>query len=161
MNLPITEQLINGHVFDFSSIEALVGPRLITRFSAINYEHGVEQGILRGASPHVLGSTRGQYDANGSFTIYLEEYDLLTTALMGVPTPPVGGYMEKRFPVVVTYAEPSTGRLIVDTLTGVRILRERRGYSSGADPLMIDVDIHIMRVTANGKHALLDNTGRP
>jgi hypothetical protein len=161
MNLPITEQLINGHVFDFSTIEALCGPRLVSRFSAINYEHGVEQGLLRGNSPHVLGSTRGTYDANGSFTIYLEEYDILTTALMAVPTPLIGGYMDKRFPIVVTYAEPSTGRLLVDTLTGCRIIRERRGYSAGADALMVDVDIHIFKVTCNNKPALLDNSGRP
>lgn len=158
MPLPITDQLINGHVFDFSTIEATVGPRVLTRFSAINYEHGVEQGVLRGNGPRALGSTRGQYDANGSMTVYLEEYDLLTTALLALPTP-IGGYMEKRFPVVVTYSEPSTGRLLVDTLTGVRILRERRSYSAGADALMVEVDIHIFDITVNGKTAVFDNLG--
>lgn len=154
----IIDQLINGHRYDFSSIEASVGPRILTRFSSINYEHGVDEGVLRGTSPMPLGGTRGQYTASGSMTIYLEEWELLTSALLAMPSP--GGFMEKRFLITVTYAEAS-GPPIVDTLEGVRITRARRGHSVGGDPLSVDCDLSIMRIIENAKVAVYSNLQRP
>jgi len=159
MGLPEFDQLINGHVYDFSSIELVFGPALIiSRVQSINYEHGVDQGVLRGTSPHMLGSTRGQYDANASLTMYLEDWALAKAALMVMPTP--GGFMEKRFPILVTYAE-LTRKPIVDTLTGARVIRVRRGNSVGPDPVSVDLDLHVMRILEDGIPAVLSNTLTP
>ena len=162
--IDIAQQLINGAAFDFSTIEVVIGPRTFARVNSINYEHGVDQGEVRGTSPFVLATTRGQYSASGSMTIYKEDFDQLTTMLLAMPGPgaaPAGGYMEKRFPIVVTYAEASSQKLVTDTLIGCRILRARDAHSAGADSLNVEMDLHIMKVLHNGKHAIFDNTFRP
>jgi hypothetical protein len=69
--------------------------------------------------------------------------------------------MEKRFPIVVTYAEPSSGKVLVDRLVGARITRARRGHSAGPDALLVDCDLHLMKVVENNKPAVLDNTLLP
>lgn len=162
--LDVAQQLINGAAYDFTSIEIVIGARTFARISSINYEHGVDQGEVRGTSPFVLATTRGQYSASGSMTMYKEDFDALTTLLAAMPGPgaaPVGGWMEKRFPIIVTYAEPSSGRLLTDTLTGCRIMRARDNHSSGADAINVECDLHIMQVMMNGKPAVLDNTIAP
>lgn len=162
--LDTAQQLINGALYDYSAIEIAIGVRMFNRVTSINYEHGVEQGELRGNSPFLIGTTRGIYTATGSMTLYKEEFDALTTMLMGMPGPgsaPAGGWMEKRFPIIVTFAEPSSGKLITDQLEGVRILRSRDNYSAGADALMTECDLHISKVVLNGKYAVLDNTFKP
>lgn len=162
--LDVAQQLINGALYDYSCIELMCGVRIFNRITSINYEHGVEQGELRGTSPFLAGTTRGIYSATGSMTLYKEEFDALTTLLQAMPGPgglPVGGWMEKRFPITVTFAEPMQKKLMTDQLIGVRILRTRDNYSAGADALMTECDLHISKLLLNGKAALLDNTGRP
>jgi len=147
--MPIIDQLINGHRFDFSSIKLTVltpAPQFFTQVTAINYEYSRDIGILRGIGSKKLGRTRGQFDASGSLTMYVEEWNRLKRALALSPLPLGGGFMEKSFNITVAYAEapPAIGSL--DTLEGCTITRVGRGFSQGADALMVDLDFDIMDI---------------
>lgn len=157
------QQLINGHAWDFSSLQVTVStnaaPVIITRFHSLNYEHSLTPGILRGTSAHKLARTRGQYESSGSMSIYKEEYDILLAALATSPLPnPAAGYMEKPFTFVVSYGEfatvPSTDRIV-----GCRITRDSSQNQQGGDPLMVDLDFDIMKLYRNGQLAVRDRSG--
>ena len=64
------QQLINGKTFDFSSIEITIGALSYTNVTEITYSDSLEPGILRGTSAKKKGRTRGEYNAEGSITVY-------------------------------------------------------------------------------------------
>lgn len=156
----VLNTLVNGHAYDFSSIKltsSIIGaPPLIERFTSINYEHSVDVGELRGRGSKVLATTRGEYSANGSMTLYLEDWQLLRTGLIGVPVPP-GGFMEKRFQIICAYAEIGSS-IITDTLRGCRVIKVGKGYSRGNEPLMVDIDLHVMEVLEDAMPAIIDGS---
>lgn len=156
----ILDQLTGGHAISWSSIEFICGPLHLSLLGALNYEHRVEQGELRGTGPFVVSTTRGTYSASGSLTLYIEEAQTLRQALMALPGGGLG-YLEKKFTAVVTYAEPLSGKTMIDTLEGVRLLSERNNYSPGADALMVEFDLFIRKVNKGGLPAVTDNTGKP
>jgi hypothetical protein len=145
---------------DFKCIEFVVAALHIEAVGQVNYEGRVERGELRGTSPFVLGTTRGSYSANGSMSIYIEDMQKLRAALMLLPGPGIG-YMEKKFLILVTYAEPLSGVTIVDTLEDVQLVSERSDHSQGNDPLMIQCDIFIRKMKLGGFIPITDNTGIP
>jgi len=155
-------QLINGHAWDFSSVTITVStpaPVILTRIASINYEDSLTPSPLRGNSAHKLARSRGQYEASGSMSLYREEFDLLLIALTKAPFPTVtAGYMEKSFKVIVSYGEaasvPST-----DELIGCRITRRSSQNQQGSDPIMVDVDLDIMKIRVNGASAVRDKSG--
>lgn len=159
--------LVNGHAYDFTSIKLmpmLPGAPLLERFVALNYEQSLEVGELRGRGSKVLGTTRGEYSANASMTIYAEDFSILQTALMTLPTAlpgPYGlpGFMERRFMINVTYAEAPPSLPITDVLRGCRITRVGKAYSRGNEPLMVDIDLHVMEILLNNVPAVIDGTG--
>lgn len=160
MGIPVLNTLINGHAFDFSSIKltsSIVGaPPLIERFVSIDYEHSLTPGELRGRGSKVLGTTRGEYSANGSISIYLEDWQLLKSGLLAMPLPP-GGYMEKRFQLIVAYGE--IGSLpVADVLRGCRVVKTTHSRKRGNEALMVDIDLHIMEVIENASPAVLDGS---
>ncbi len=152
-------QYINGHVKDFSSIAIRIStpaPIIFNRVTAINYEQSNTPGELRGTSALVLGRSRGQYSANASMTIYVDEYHLLLDALAKVKFPnPRAGYMEKPFDVMVSYAETDS-RPVQDVLRACRIVRDSSQNSAGSDPSMIDVDLHVIELIRDRKKATRD-----
>lgn len=153
-------QLLNGHVFSFSSIRLTVAtpvPVILTRFTSLSYEHSLTPGELRGNSAVVIGRTRGEYSANASLTAYLEEWSLLQKALMAA-LPLLGGFMEKSFIVAATYAEEACLPKS-DVLSGCRVVRVGRSYSNGSDALLVDLDLHVMRVIEDGIPAVIDGSG--
>jgi hypothetical protein len=154
-------QLINGLVYDFSSISIQVAtpaPTFITRITSISWEQSLTPGVLRGNSAHKLGRSRGTYEASGSMTIYLEEWRLFRAALMLAPIPPLAGFMEKSFLCTVTAAE-GTSLPMVDVLNGCRITNESRAYQNGGDALMVDLSFDIMRIVSDGQSAVRDKSG--
>lgn len=156
----ILDQLTGGHAISWSSIEFICGPMHLSLLGALSYEHRLEQGELRGTGPYVISTTRGTYSASGSLTLYIEEAQRLQQALMTMPGSGLG-YLEKKFTAVCTYSEPLSGKTIVDTLEGVRLLSERNNYSPGADALMVEYDLYIRRILKGGLPAVMDNTGKP
>lgn len=155
----ILDQLIGGHALSWTSVEFIAGPKHLSLMTALSYQHGVEQGELRGTGPYVYSTTRGNYRASGSMTLYVEEAALLRAALIGLPGG--GGYLEKRFTAIVTLTEPLAGKTVVDTIEGMRLTQERAGWSQGGDPLMLEYDFFARRILRGGVPAVFDHIGKP
>lgn len=155
----IQNTLVNGHAYDFSSIKCVstIGTApLIERFTKIDYEHSVDVGELRGRGSKVLATTRGEYSATGSMTVYLEDWQLMKLGLAALPLPP-GGWMEKRFQLIVSYAEIGSS-VVTDVLRGCRVIKAGKSYSRGNEPLMVDLDLHIMEILEDALPAVIDGS---
>lgn len=131
--------LINGHAFSFASIELSIGGVHVRGFKEIKYSHKREIGKLRGAGVHVLARTRGQYDAEGSLTMWLHEWHQLQS-LMG------NGWMEGIFTISVIYSEIGPLEAAGDALIGCTITSVEKGGSDGTEGLEVKVDFHIMDI---------------
>lgn len=140
--------IINGLVFDHSSAEININGARFLFITEISYSHTLEPGKQRGTAAKVLGRTRGEYDAEGSFKTSKAEGIELIAALGH-------GYMTKSFPIVVSYSEEGQTPL-TDTLVGVRITKVEDS-SSGTDATMTTFTTHIMNLLLNG----WDATGEP
>ena len=68
-----TNPLINGVVYDHSSVEINIKGTRYLRVSGSPYSDSLEPGKLRGAAAKVLARTRGEYSAEGSFKISKKE----------------------------------------------------------------------------------------
>lgn len=134
--------LVNGHRYSFSSIEAVVNGKRLLGFTSINYKQSLEPGEARGEHAQRYGTTRGELKADGDAEILKEEGEQLIKELGN-------GYMEKRFPVVVTYAEEG-GKTRTDTLHNVRIQEVSDGHSSGNEALKIKLTLNIDFVEKDG-----------
>lgn len=154
--------LINGNMYDFTSIKLLpsvLAAPILERFTAISYELALEPGEVRGRGSKVYGTTRGQFSASGSMTVYAEDFEILKGGLMAQATPKAAGFMEKRFLLNVGYAELPPAAPILDILRGCRITRVSKPYQQGNEPLKVDLDLHIMDVWLNGVPAVIDGSG--
>lgn len=134
--------LINGLRFDYSSVEIAVGSATIVGVSELSYSSKLEPGKVRGTSAQVNGRTRGQYEAEGSMTLFKQEADELL-ALLGP------GFMEVAFPVTVHYAE-SGQPLITDRLIGARIKSMENSHKEGSDALTVKFDLDLIAIVHNG-----------
>jgi hypothetical protein len=137
---------INGRFVDYSEITIFVDGKPKIGVKEISYKATREPGKVRGTAPNVLGRTRGDFDFEGSFSMYQEEAaDFIAT--LGA------GFMEKDFTVVVTY-QPLGGKLVTDTLQGCCITEIDDSHSQGTDPLETKFTIHILGILFNGVSAM-------
>lgn len=143
-----TVPLVNGNRYDFASIELRIRGQIFTGFKEISYSHKLEPGEVRGSAAQPIARTRGEYSAEGSLTLYRQEYDELV-AVLG------DGFMETEFEGTVTHAERGQPT-ITDRLVGVRIKSDDSSYSQGADALEVKLDLSIMYLLKNGKSPLLN-----
>lgn len=143
-----TNPLINGIVYDHSSIEANIKGVRYLQLTEINYKHSLEPGELRGAAAKVLATTRGKYSAEGDFSLSKQDGQQLIADLGN-------GYMAKYFPIVLNYSEAGLD-MITDRLQGCRITNVETG-SSGTDATMLKFSIFIQNLLLNG----VDATGEP
>lgn len=141
-----TNPLINGVVYDHSSVEINIKGTRYLQVSEISYSDSLEPGKLRGAAAKVLARTRGEYSAEGSFKISKKE-GLQIIADLGA------GYMTKSFPIVCNYSEAGQD-MDTDRLEGCRITKVEDS-SSGTDATMQTFTIDIMNLKRNG----IDATG--
>ena len=138
--------LIRGLRYDYSSVDINVNGRGVTGVTEIEYSHKLEPGKVRGTSAQVLGRTRGQYEAEGSFTMPKQEADELRAALGA-------GYMERSFDVVVHYAERGQP-LSTDRLVACRIKSESNSHKEGSDALAVKFDLDVIALISNGTPAI-------
>jgi hypothetical protein len=138
--------LVNGKRYDFSSITLQLPNGKMLGFKEVTYSVKLEPGEVRGAHPQILGRTRGNYTAEGSLTVFRQEADEIRTALGD-------GYMEKEFDITVTYGEDGQPT-VTDILKACRIVNDDASRSQGQDPLEEKLDLSILSVRKNGKHAL-------
>ncbi len=116
--------LINGVRHSWSSIECRLNGNIILGVTEVNYSPTLEPGVVRGAGPRPIGHTLGQVEYEGDFTLLLEEFNALVTALGA-------GWMTRPFDVVVTYDESGSGlSTIVDTLGSCRITKVEASNSA-------------------------------
>lgn len=140
--------VINGVVYDHSSIDINIDGVRKLQISEISYSQTLEPGKLRGAAAKVLARTRGEYDAEGSFKISKAEGAEIVAALGN-------GFMTKSFTITCSYSEFGQG-ILTDVLEGCRITKIEDS-SSGTDATMQTYSLHIMNLKLNG----WDATGEP
>jgi hypothetical protein len=143
--------LLNGRFPDFAAIDLHIdGDVIDSGFTELNYSHGLEPGIAKGAQPAALGDTTGEYTAEGSITMHRRTWVKILEKFGN-------GYMKKRFVIVVNYDDEDGEGMCTDTLTGCRFKKSENGHSQGTDPLMVKLDLHILRVKEHGKHPFNTN----
>lgn len=151
--MAFTGTKINGHTYGWSSTQVrFEGPGVPINIEEINYSDTLEPGERRGTSPYVQETTRGEYSAELDFTLSVEDGVVLTDALGEA-------FMEKRFQVVVSYAEEGSPT-ITDTINKVRISGQEQSGSRGGGPLMRKFTCHVQDpILWNGKTPVrLNNT---
>jgi hypothetical protein len=131
--------IINGHAFQFSSIEIFVGFRTFRGFKEIKYTQKREIGKLYGNSVKKLARTRGRVDTEGSLTMYQHEWEDLRDALGP-------GWLEATFPIIVLYSEYGPIKARCDVLNGCTITSVKKGGSEGTEALIVDLDLDIMDI---------------
>lgn len=141
--------LINGHKYDWSSVEVDLGEAgIFTGIKELTFSHSLEPGIVRGTRAEKLARTRGEYDAEGSIVMWTQDYNEFI-ALLG------NGYMEASFDVTMSYSTPNQPTVTV-RLIGCRIVSAEGGGTQGTDPLEVSCSLNIMRVEENGVNPLQD-----
>lgn len=147
---------INGKVYDYSSITMTINGQPYQGVTEISYSDTLEPGVLRGTTALMRGRTRGMYEAEGSFTIYKEDFEPVKQALIALG---LGGFGEAEFLITVSYAEVGSA-LITDTIEGCRIKHQENSHSAGnSDALTTKVDLSVFRIGWNGVYAVQDGVG--
>jgi hypothetical protein len=139
-----TTPLINGFLHEFASIEAKANGQIISGFKELSYSHKKEPAKQHGSSAQPIGRTRGQYDAEGSITMYKRFAQDLTNALGP-------GYMDVAFTITVNYQPDDLQGIITDTLVGCLIKNDEDSHSEGTDALVTKYDLDIMYIKKGGK----------
>lgn len=144
-------QLIQGHRYDFSSIEANFGPLTFSNFQAVSYSDTLDPGEQFGQSSLKLGRTRGQYNASGSVTLLKEDVQTLLAALAVLGQ---GGYMEASWDLSISYSSGLVDPLPqTDTLLGCRIVEIGDDHSIGNEVLVNELSLNIMSILRGGLSA--------
>lgn len=138
---------INGHTYDYSSVEIDIGGTVFTAITSINYSGERSIGNHRGTGSKKRARTRGTYDSSGSITMMREDYYELIASLGD-------GYMEKSFDVTVLFSETGMPTNNVK-LIGCVMTTDSDDNAEGEDPLQTSFDIDIMEMTRNGLRPVL------
>jgi hypothetical protein len=158
MPSPLTGRVINGNVYDYSSITATIGNIPFQGITEISYSESLEPGELRGTTALLRGRTRGNYKAESSFTVGKKDFEAIKWALKALGP---GGYGEIPFLITVVYAETNDSEVITDKIEGCRIMKAENSHSSGNnDPLVVKVDLSVFRICSNGTY-MVNETGTP
>lgn len=139
--------LINGNRFGWASIILSADDKEYNGFTAIDYEHSLEPGIVRGAGPWKAGRTRGEYDAEGSLTMLRSDWDQMRGSFGA-------GYLEKDFQISVSYSEDAEGQVVTDELVGCRVTNVEYSHSQGTDALTVSLTLNIMYILEDGQEPL-------
>jgi hypothetical protein len=150
MPLPGTGRIINGVVYDYSSITITIDGIPYQGITEISYSDTLEPGVLRGTSALMRGRTRGMYEAEASFSISLQDFVPLRETMAAKALG--GGFMEFAFLISVSYREV-TSPLTTDTIEGCRIKHVENSHSAGnSDGLVTKVDLSVYRIGWGGKY---------
>lgn len=150
-----TGRVINGNVYDFSSITITVDNIPYQGITEIAYSDSLEPGELRGTGPYMRGRTRGEYKAEASFSIGKKDFEPLKSALRISPS---GGYGERAFLITVVYRETFDADVITDLIEGCRVTKQENSHGGNSDALITKIDLNVFRVRWNGLY-LVDEPG--
>lgn len=151
-----TGRVINGNVYDFSSITITLNGIPYQGINEISYSDSLEPGMLDGTGAYMRGRTRGKYKAECSFTIGKKDFEPLKLALRKTPS---GGYGETPFLITVVYKEIDEVDVITDRIEGCRITKQENQHKFGEDALVTKVDLSVFRVCWNNSYLVADGTG--
>lgn len=147
--------LINGQMYDWSSVELGIAGAPVPSFTAIEYEDSQDVKKVYGKGRKAVGFSKGNYDASGKVTLHREAYDLLELAVpalalalgaIGVTSlydlPPV--------PLLVSYGNRDKP-LIKDMLKGVKFTKRKTGMSQNDDAATVELEMDITEIAWNGR----------
>jgi hypothetical protein len=150
-------QIINGHVYDFSSIDVLINGFKFTSFQEINYSYEGEVGELRGNSSAIVKArTRGEFSFTANIVLAKRDAMEMIKALAALG---LGGFAEAQADIIVTYAERGQGKPDVDTLVGARFISGSNEHSRSADPLFMGFDLSLIDIYYNGVSPVAPSAG--
>jgi hypothetical protein len=154
----IQNPYVNGSYYDFTVMKFRVGPTRYFGIQDIDYKNTGTFGKARGTGPYVRGRGRGIVDSDGSFTMYLGEWDtfiqalLLQGAALGMINP---GYMEVPFGISISYGKSALD-MRTDEIVGARIKSDDYSHKEGSDLLVVKAELDILQVIINGVQAMSD-----
>lgn len=146
--MSVANPLVNGNRFSFSSIEAAVLGVIFYGFGEVNYSDNLDPGDVRGTSSQRLGRTQGDYKAEASIGVYLEEW--LDLQVLLAPAPPLG-LMTTVFNVVVNYAELALNPPQTDVIKGCRIKKIANDFKQSTEGLLVKLDLDVSYIIRNGR----------
>lgn len=136
--------VINGHRYGWASIGIQLEGVETPDFTEFTYSAKQEIGKVRGMGTRVLGTTQGESDGEGSFTMLKKQASAFIKS-MG------SSFMKKKWAATVSYDEDGEGGIITDELTGCQITNVEDSPKQGTEPAMTKFDFHIMRMKLNGQ----------
>lgn len=138
------EPLINGRYPQYSNIEFnIAGNKDFRGITEINFSDGCEPGEVRGNKTIRLGTTDGEYKAEGSMTMHVRHLDELLK-ILGPQ------YYLTTFEIALVYDMNDGLGLIDRTLEGVRLKKLDENPKQGTEALMVKVDLDITKILRNG-----------
>ena len=135
--------VINGHKYGWASVAVAIEGVDTPDFIELSYSPKQEIGKVRGMGTRVQGTTQGESDGEGSFTMQKAQAARLIKQ-MG------HGFMKRKFSMAISYDEDGEGGIVTDELFGVQISNVEDAPKQGTDGLTVKFDIHIMRMLLNG-----------
>jgi hypothetical protein len=141
--MPTAYPDINGHTYQWSSVETTLGKNLTRALKSITYGDSLTVGKIRGANVKVQGRTRGVQEPRCNAVFYKRQFDELVDELGD-------GFGEKVFDIVLSYAD--TGQPTrTDTVVGVRITDYEVAGEEGEDAIEVEAELDPMDVLLQGK----------
>lgn len=140
--------LINGIRFEWSSaIIKVDGGAEFGGIKEMEYSAALEPSYCYGNRAMPVGRTRGQYKPEAKMSMYKTEAEQLF-AYLATRGGVARGFMEVPFDVLVAYAEVDAAP-ITDLIIGARIKKHSDKGSEGADALVTELELSVMRIRPN------------
>jgi hypothetical protein len=136
------------------SLNIFGGQSFVTSdFSAVNWDESLEPGKVRGTGGRIIGRTVGEYDANGSMSMYYDKAKEFDRALAALKPNQIGLVP---FDVAVSW-EPLSGDGTVHTCTlvGCRIAGRSVSNANGTDPTVVEYTLSVIRIDPGNGTRLL------
>lgn len=143
---------INDNLYSWGSIEIYINGEPYRGITALSYGQNRERSKGYGTGNHrgARGRTKGQYEAEASFTAQVDSYDKICAALAAM-SPDGQSYGDAPpFLIVAQYVEAGLVPVTIE-IEGCVITGESSSESEGTDPSVVEVTVDPMRITRNGR----------
>jgi hypothetical protein len=145
---------IQGQAVSYAEIEIALaisgGVRFRTKdFAAIDWDDALEPGKVRGTGPEIISRTTGEYDANGSMTMYYAKSVEFQRALKA--RKPQVGIGLVVFDIVINWSPlDGEGEVFTAKLIGCRLAGRQVQSATGPDPTQKVMPLSVTRIEENG-----------
>lgn len=150
---------VKGSIVSWANLKTSLlpydGPDFLTNaYAAVDWDEKLEPEKVKGTGPIHIGRTVGQYDANGSMSMYLDEGMAFQESLQNIAGDD-NGFGEIEFDILCSW-EPlnGEGRIFTVKLVGARIAGDAIKSAPGAGATVLEMPLSIDRVekiTPSGK----------